>query len=138
MNMLLQWAGGPFWHRPAGMPPPFNQSVMFLPVRTGLATDPLFSRHLTGPGHPERPERLPAILNRIKGLELTAVAARDAAAAELEAVHAPRYVAWAREQIESGVQLKLGVRIKSDFVVLGIQVESLTVIVTVDLKKKKS
>jgi len=77
---------------------------MFPPVRTGLATDPLFSLHVTGPGHPERPERLPAILSRIKGLELTAVAPRDATTLEIEAAHTARYVAWAREQIETGVQ----------------------------------
>ena len=77
---------------------------MFAPVQTGLATDSLFSRHLTGPGHPERPERLAAILNRIKDLELTEVAPRDATPAELEAVHDPSYVAWVRDQIEAGAQ----------------------------------
>jgi acetoin utilization deacetylase AcuC-like enzyme len=75
---------------------------MFLSVRTGLATDPVFARHLTGPGHPERPERLSAILEGLEGLELAEVAPRDATRAELETAHAADYVAWLGERIARG------------------------------------
>lgn len=34
-------------------------------ARTGLVQDPRFQRHFTGPGHPERPERLQAIARRL-------------------------------------------------------------------------
>ncbi|MHC4547911.1 MAG: histone deacetylase family protein [Planctomycetota bacterium] len=71
-------------------------------MRTGLATDPVLLRHDTGPGHPESAARLPAILNRIKDLDLLTVAARDATPAELEAAHEPQYVAWVKERLEQG------------------------------------
>jgi len=71
-------------------------------VRTGLVTDPLFARHRTGAGHPERPERLPAILGGLEGLDLLHVEARDATRAEIEAAHAPAYVDWVRDQVAAG------------------------------------
>lgn len=71
-------------------------------MRTGLVTDPLFLRHLTGPGHPERPERLPAILKGLEGLDLVAVAPRDATRGELEGVHEPGYVDAVKRAIEGG------------------------------------
>jgi acetoin utilization deacetylase AcuC-like enzyme len=73
------------------------------PVRTGLATDAVFLRHRTGAGHPERAERLPAILERLEGLDLAEVAPRDATRAELEAAHAADYVTWLGERIAKGV-----------------------------------
>jgi len=71
-------------------------------VRTGLVTDPILARHLTGPAHPERPERLSAILAAIAGLELAEVAPRDATRAELEAAHDAGYVTWLGERIAKG------------------------------------
>lgn len=40
-------------------------------VRTGLLLDERFERHLTGPGHPERPERLRAITNALRERGIT-------------------------------------------------------------------
>ncbi|MHC4817390.1 MAG: histone deacetylase family protein [Planctomycetota bacterium] len=71
-------------------------------MRTGLVTDPLFLRHLTGSGHPERPERLPAILEALEGLDLAPVAPRDASRAELEAAHDADYVTRLGERIAQG------------------------------------
>ncbi|MHC4971125.1 MAG: histone deacetylase family protein [Planctomycetota bacterium] len=71
-------------------------------MRTGLVTDPVFVRHLTGPGHPERPERLPAVLDALEGLELVQVAPRDASRAELEAAHDAEYVTRLEERIAQG------------------------------------
>lgn len=35
-------------------------------MKTLIVTDPRYTRHLTGPGHPERPERVAAIIRRLK------------------------------------------------------------------------
>jgi acetoin utilization deacetylase AcuC-like enzyme len=75
---------------------------MFALVRTGLVTDPLFLRHLTGPGHPERPERLPAILEALEGLALAEVTPRDATRAELESAHDADYVTRLEARIAEG------------------------------------
>jgi len=61
-------------------------------VRTGFATDLLFEEHRTGPGHPERPERIAAILKAGQGLPLVPITPRDATRAEIEAVHAGPYI----------------------------------------------
>jgi len=73
-------------------------------MRTGLVTDPLFLRHLTGPGHPERPERLPAVLKSLEGLDLVPVAPRDATRGELEGVHEARYIDAIERAIEGGAR----------------------------------
>ncbi|HUT53050.1 MAG TPA: histone deacetylase, partial [bacterium] len=61
-----------------------------MPV-TGLVADPVFMEHDTGPGHPERPERLEKIYALLdeKGLSAKAlkIPLRPATAAELLAVH---------------------------------------------------
>ena len=71
-------------------------------MRTGLATDPLFTSHDTGPGHPERPERLSALQREIEDLDLVPVEARDAAFEELTAVHEPEYVRGLERSIAAG------------------------------------
>jgi acetoin utilization deacetylase AcuC-like enzyme len=71
-------------------------------MRTGLVTDPLFLRHLTGLGHPERPERLGAILRALEGLNLVRIAARDATRGELEGVHEGRYIDWVKARVADG------------------------------------
>ena len=38
----------------------------------GLVMDPCFEEHLTGPGHPERPERLAAVRAALEGAGLAA------------------------------------------------------------------
>jgi len=73
-------------------------------MRTGLVTDPFFLRHLTGAGHPERPERLPAVLEALEGLDLVAVAPRDATTGELEGVHEGRYLDALEEAIAAGAR----------------------------------
>jgi acetoin utilization deacetylase AcuC-like enzyme len=73
-------------------------------MRTGLATDPLFLRHLTGVGHPERPERLPAVLKALEGLDLVPVAPRDATRGEIEGVHEPGYIDAVRGAIAAGAR----------------------------------
>ncbi len=61
-----------------------------------FSTHPAYARHDTGAGHPERPERLQAVLDgaAAAGLDeaLVDLAPRPATRAELERVHPPRFV----------------------------------------------
>jgi acetoin utilization deacetylase AcuC-like enzyme len=59
-------------------------------------TDELFSRHSNGAGHPERPERLGAVIAGIEaaaGIEIVQATAQPVARQALERVHEPGYVA---------------------------------------------
>ena len=69
---------------------------------TGCVDDPLFDRHRTGSGHPERPERLDAVRRGLEGLELVAITPRDATRAELESAHDGDYLDSARARIAGG------------------------------------
>ncbi len=64
--------------------------------RTGLTWDACFLRHVTGVGHPERPERLAAIRDALSEAGLTdrcpRLALRDAADADILRVHRREYV----------------------------------------------
>jgi acetoin utilization deacetylase AcuC-like enzyme len=57
--------------------------------RVGLYDDPLFRRHDSGAGHPERPQRLDAVRRGLRELEprLELVETRDARREELRRVH---------------------------------------------------
>ena len=60
-----------------------------------MATDPRFEAHDAGRGHPERPERLHAVLDGLRAADPDATRPLDpraAARAELELVHAPAYL----------------------------------------------
>ena len=56
-----------------------------------LGCDPVYAEHVTGPGHPESPERLAAVADGIArahlGSDLVELARRDATDLELERVH---------------------------------------------------
>jgi acetoin utilization deacetylase AcuC-like enzyme len=71
-------------------------SVAFV-ARMLLVTDERFLDHSGGPGHPERPERLGAVLDGFAsaglGDDLVGIAPRPATTEELVAVHAPEHVA---------------------------------------------
>jgi acetoin utilization deacetylase AcuC-like enzyme len=66
-------------------------------VRVGLYDDPVFREHDSGPGHPERPQRLEALRSGIRkaGLEerLEALSPRDATRDELLRVHTAGHLA---------------------------------------------
>ena len=72
---------------------------------TLLVTDPLYLEHAAA-NHPERPERLIAILERLRDRGLLArlepLPARDASPEELAAIHAPAYVERVRETAARG------------------------------------
>src|SRR6185295_9249663 len=50
---------------------PMNASSAAKPLPTGLVYDAAYQNHVTGPGHPERPERCLAVIGALResGLE---------------------------------------------------------------------
>jgi len=75
-------------------------------ARTGLVSDPRFERHLTGPDHPERPQRLQAITQALTQRGLFDKSARiDPTPADLALVarnHDEDYLARIRTWCEGG------------------------------------
>lgn len=76
--------------------------------RTALVYDDAYMRHLTGHGHPERPERLAAVM---RGLEkaglldrLVCVAPEPVDEAYLLQVHTPIYLGMVRRDFEWGLE----------------------------------
>ena len=73
---------------------------------TGYLWDSVYLEHDTGPGHPERPERLDAIDARLRSAEwyplLHRLDPREAEVYELELVHEPEYVDLVRREVEMG------------------------------------
>ncbi len=69
-------------------------------------THPDYARHHTGPGHPERPERIRAILDALAGSpveeHLRRIEPRPVDLDLLHDVHSPPYVAQVRELAHSG------------------------------------
>ena len=73
-------------------------------MRTGLYADPACRKHLTGPGHPERPERFDAVMEGLHGLsaEFSRIESRRASVEELALCHTQQYVALAEREIRAG------------------------------------
>ncbi len=75
-------------------------------ARVGIVSHQDYLKHDTGPGHPERPDRLRAIHERLEtaGLarELDAVVPRSAERSWLEAVHAPEHVKNVKALCQNG------------------------------------
>src|SRR5262245_9686346 len=75
----------------------------------GLVLDPRFEAHRTGPGHPERPQRLAAVRARLdeEGLAVRCVRIPPEAATDevLTLVHDPDHVARVEEACRSGATL---------------------------------
>jgi len=69
---------------------------------TGLAADPACKEHLTGPHHPERPERFDAALNALSGLHLTAIPPRLANFDEIALCHRPEYIRMVEREVMTG------------------------------------
>lgn len=76
-------------------------------MSTGFVYDPAFLEHRTGPGHPERPERVESIVTHIQTLDwfsrLTLISAKPAKLEWVTAVHDPDHLRRVREASESGV-----------------------------------
>jgi len=73
---------------------------------TGLVFDPIYRQHTTGPGHPERPERLHAILAALTDQpwagEIRSLQPRQAAEDEILACHSQAYFDRAVRDIRAG------------------------------------
>jgi len=74
-------------------------------MTTGFVFDPTFLDHDTGPGHPERRERLVATMDHLQQqpwfADLTKVGTRVAEPKWIETIHAPAYVAHADRLCEA-------------------------------------
>jgi acetoin utilization deacetylase AcuC-like enzyme len=78
----------------------------YQPLPTAYLWDPVYLEHDTGAGHPERPQRIQAIDEHLRGADwyasLLQLEPRAAALATIERVHDPVYVAKVREEVEVG------------------------------------
>ena len=76
------------------------------PVPTGFVYDEIFLRHHTGAGHPERPERLTAIVNRLQqqGLlsDLVRLKVVPSAREWISTVHTQQYIERVQKSCENG------------------------------------
>jgi acetoin utilization deacetylase AcuC-like enzyme len=76
---------------------------------TGLVTQADPTRHDTGPGHPERAERVTAVVERLRSSGLAESCARvtasAAAIADIERVHSVRHVRAMQSAIEAGARV---------------------------------
>lgn len=74
--------------------------------RTAYLYDPLYLRHDTGAGHPERPGRLLAVEDRLRGEawfpSLLSLGPKEADVETLSLVHDPAYVELVRREVEGG------------------------------------
>ncbi len=74
------------------------------PGRTGFVYDDIYLEHSAGRGHPERPERLQAIVDRLRGegilAELRLIGAAGIDRSWLEQVHEAGYIDLVRMEIE--------------------------------------
>ncbi|GAB4221011.1 MAG: hypothetical protein Kow00102_12780 [Spirochaetota bacterium] len=76
-------------------------------VPTAYLFDPVYMDHDTGWGHPERPERLAAIDQRLRQQtyykSLIKVEPKIGAKRYIELVHSPEYIERVKQEIESGI-----------------------------------
>jgi acetoin utilization deacetylase AcuC-like enzyme len=81
---------------------------MKVPMTTAYLYDPLYMKHRTGYGHPERPERLAAINDAIMGApyyrELVKIRPSLPEMRYIEMIHSPSYIQRVMKEIMSGAQ----------------------------------
>jgi len=76
---------------------------------TGLAADAVSKEHITGPGHPERPERFDAAFNAVEDLQLLRIEPRMANEDEIALCHSRDYIRLVEREVAAGVhQLSTG------------------------------
>jgi acetoin utilization deacetylase AcuC-like enzyme len=75
---------------------------------TALLADPVYRRHVAGPGHPERPARYDAVVLALEREGLAAkmlpVAPRAAAEDEIAACHTRTYIRMVQHQVTAGYE----------------------------------
>ncbi len=76
--------------------------------RAGLVYSPEYKKHVTGPWHPEAPERLDAVIKALEpqrlGIELTRLTPRRATREEILTCHTGAYYDLAKKEIASAIQ----------------------------------
>ncbi len=80
---------------------------------TGIVADPLSKSHDPGPGHPERPERFSAVVNRLEASgiyrDLVPLPHHAATDDELALVHSRKYISLVEREVQAGnVQISTG------------------------------
>ncbi len=70
---------------------------------TALLADPIFKDHVTGRGHPERPERYDAVAAALKDSGLTRIPPRLATEDEVAACHSRDYIRAVRRDVAAGL-----------------------------------
>ncbi len=105
---IISLEGDPVPPAPRRPPEPPPAPKPAPPARTGLAYDPACLKHNTGAEHPEKPDRLQAV---IRGLEsaglmekLLPLPVEPASFQVLAAVHSPEYIAEVAEACQSGAR----------------------------------
>jgi len=95
-------AGAAIWPRSAAKA---TEETGMKPA-VGFMTDPIYLRHITGDGHPERPQRLTAIIDQLKksGLwkSLQQIPARDATMDQIRAVQDEKYIQTVIRDVKEG------------------------------------
>jgi acetoin utilization deacetylase AcuC-like enzyme len=69
---------------------------------TALAADPACKEHLTGPHHPESPDRFEAALGGLKGFQLARLAPRLANPDEIALCHRREYIRLVEREVVTG------------------------------------
>src|SRR5260370_39136083 len=82
-----------------------NQSRSLM--RTAIVHHPVFEKHDTGPGHPEKPERYSTVMNALRGDEnlwprLLEIEATEAARGYIQACHTPQHFKHVEEVVREG------------------------------------
>ena len=76
------------------------------PAKTGLVADEVSREHLTGPRHPERPERFDAVMDALEAVgltkTLTKIPSRHATKDELALCHGREYISLVHDEIAAG------------------------------------
>ncbi len=102
--LLLQFSGYPFF------PTPSQAEEKTMPAPVAILYHEIFSKHETPKGHPERPQRLAAVLDKIKALpnakHLSWPKVTPAPISRIEEVHDPKYVKLAKEFIQNAKEKK--------------------------------
>ena len=90
------------------MPDPTAAQPPAATANTGLVADDVSREHLTGPRHPERPERFDAVMNALQsaGLTetLTTIPSRQATKDELALCHSRDYIDLVHDEIAAGAR----------------------------------
>jgi len=103
----LYWLFLPIAVAGVSRPGTLNGAAAKTAVGTGFVYDAIYLKHDTGSGHPERPERLTAIVDRLeqKGVLKDLVRLKPAAASLkwITTVHTPEYVEHVRKSCQAGI-----------------------------------